>query len=102
MKLLLLDLLRLRLSMLDRGLLLGKLRRRLLRNQLSLMLLLLVRIVMLNRSLACKKNTCTEKDIFAEKDVKYVPSEQRKADQKTVDDEVLNAIKVHPTLSLPS
>lgn len=46
---------------------------------------------------ACKKkNTRTEKDIFAEKEEKYVPSEQRKADQKTVDEEVLKAIKAHP------
>lgn len=48
------------------------------------------------RRQAKKKNTRTEKDIFAEKEEKYVPSEQRKADQKTVDEEVLKAIKAHP------
>ncbi|EDS38490.1 60S ribosomal protein L6 [Culex quinquefasciatus] len=49
---------------------------------------------------ACKKkSTCTEKNIFAEKEVKYVPSEQRKADQKTVGDGVLNATKTHPEVT---
>lgn len=43
-----------------------------------------------------KKNTRNERDIFAEKVEKYVPSEQRKADQKTVDAAVLKAIKAHP------
>ncbi|KAL1401670.1 hypothetical protein pipiens_006440 [Culex pipiens pipiens] len=41
---------------------------------------------------ARKKTIHTEKDIFK----RYVPSEQRKADQKTVGKEVLEAIKVHP------
>ncbi|KAL1400187.1 hypothetical protein pipiens_007640 [Culex pipiens pipiens] len=45
---------------------------------------------------ACKKKTCTEEELFAEKEVKYVPSEQRKADQKSMDEEVLKAIKAHP------
>ncbi|KAL1404002.1 hypothetical protein pipiens_019107, partial [Culex pipiens pipiens] len=40
--------------------------------------------------------TCTEEELFAEKEVKYVPSEQRKADQKFLDEEVLKAIKAHP------
>ncbi|EAT40054.1 AAEL008188-PA [Aedes aegypti] len=42
-----------------------------------------------------KKNSRTERDIFAEKVEKYVPSEQRKTDQKAVDDAVLKAIKKH-------
>ncbi|EDS43148.1 set domain protein [Culex quinquefasciatus] len=41
---------------------------------------------------ACKKTSHIEKDIFK----RNVPSEQRKADQKNVDEEVLKAIKVHP------
>ncbi|XP_055613342.1 60S ribosomal protein L6 [Uranotaenia lowii] len=47
------------------------------------------------RRMKKKKNTRTERDIFAEKVEKYVPSEQRKADQKTVDEAVLKAIKGH-------
>ncbi|XP_039448274.2 60S ribosomal protein L6-like [Culex pipiens pallens] len=39
-----------------------------------------------------KKTSHIEKDIFK----RYVPSEQCKADQKNVDEEVLKAIKVHP------
>ncbi|EDS40689.1 60S ribosomal protein L6 [Culex quinquefasciatus] len=56
---------------------------------------------LLTKSLsACKKkSTCTEKSIFAEKEVKNVPSEQHKADQKTVGDEVLNATKTHPEVT---
>lgn len=42
-----------------------------------------------------KKDSRTERDIFARKDFKYVPTEQRKADQKTVDAQVLKAIKAH-------
>lgn len=42
-----------------------------------------------------KTSRTTERDIFAEKVEKYVPSEQRKTDQKTVDDAVLKAIKKH-------
>ncbi|XP_039435334.1 60S ribosomal protein L6-like [Culex pipiens pallens] len=38
---------------------------------------------------ACKKTSHIEKDIFK----RNVPSEQRKADQKNVDEEVLKAIK---------
>ncbi|KAL9699088.1 hypothetical protein quinque_002529 [Culex quinquefasciatus] len=41
---------------------------------------------------ACKKTSHIEKDIFK----RNVPSEQRKADQKNVDEEVLKAIKVYP------
>ncbi|KAL1390329.1 hypothetical protein pipiens_012425 [Culex pipiens pipiens] len=40
----------------------------------------------------CKNKSCTEEELFAEKEVKYVPSEQRKADQKFLDEEVLKAI----------
>lgn len=36
-----------------------------------------------------------ERDIFAKKEFKYVASEQRKADQKTVDKAVLEAVKSH-------
>uniref|UniRef100_A0A182JQQ7 Large ribosomal subunit protein eL6 n=1 Tax=Anopheles christyi TaxID=43041 RepID=A0A182JQQ7_9DIPT len=42
-----------------------------------------------------KKDSRTERDIFARKEFKYVPSEQRKADQKAVDTAVLAAIKAH-------
>ncbi|XP_055636933.1 60S ribosomal protein L6 [Toxorhynchites rutilus septentrionalis] len=48
------------------------------------------------RRAAKKKNTRTERDIFAEKAEKYVPSEQRKADQKTIDEALLKAINAHP------
>lgn len=48
------------------------------------------------RRMPKKKNSRTaERDIFAEKVEKYVPSEQRKTDQKTVDEAVLKAIKKH-------
>uniref|UniRef100_A0A182SUE7 Large ribosomal subunit protein eL6 n=1 Tax=Anopheles maculatus TaxID=74869 RepID=A0A182SUE7_9DIPT len=40
-----------------------------------------------------KKDSRTERDIFARKEFKYVPTEQRKADQKLVDTAVLKAIK---------
>uniref|UniRef100_A0A182TNE6 Large ribosomal subunit protein eL6 n=1 Tax=Anopheles melas TaxID=34690 RepID=A0A182TNE6_9DIPT len=43
-----------------------------------------------------KKDSRTERDIFARKEFKYVPTEQRKADQKTVDTAVMAAIKAHP------
>ncbi|ETN58373.1 60S ribosomal protein L6 [Anopheles darlingi] len=42
-----------------------------------------------------KKDPRVERDIFAKKEFKYVPSEQRKADQKEVDAAVLKAIKGH-------
>ncbi|KFB40731.1 hypothetical protein ZHAS_00008157 [Anopheles sinensis] len=42
-----------------------------------------------------KKETRGERDIFAKKEFKYVASEQRKKDQKTVDKKVLEAIKNH-------
>uniref|UniRef100_A0A182PC37 Large ribosomal subunit protein eL6 n=1 Tax=Anopheles epiroticus TaxID=199890 RepID=A0A182PC37_9DIPT len=42
-----------------------------------------------------KKDSRTERDIFAKKSFKYVPTEQRKADQKEVDTAVLAAIKEH-------
>ncbi|XP_058451630.1 large ribosomal subunit protein eL6 [Malaya genurostris] len=48
------------------------------------------------RRVVKKKNTRAERDIFAEKVEKYVPSEQRKTDQKTVDEALLKAIKAHP------
>ncbi|XP_053670790.1 60S ribosomal protein L6 [Anopheles nili] len=47
-----------------------------------------------------KKDSRTERDIFAKKEFKYVPTEQRKADQKTVDTAVLAAIKAHKEGSL--
>lgn len=37
-----------------------------------------------------------EGDIFSKKKEEYVPSDQRKADQKIVDKFVINAIKKHP------
>lgn len=37
-----------------------------------------------------------EGDIFAAKKEKFVPTEQRKADQKTVDEQVLKVIKANP------
>lgn len=42
-----------------------------------------------------KKNSRAERDIFAEKVEKYVPSEQRKKDQKQIDEAVLKAIQKH-------
>ncbi|XP_058824998.1 large ribosomal subunit protein eL6 [Topomyia yanbarensis] len=48
------------------------------------------------RRIVKKKNSRTERDIFAEKVEKYVPSEQRKTDQKAVDEALLKAIKTHP------
>ncbi|EDS40847.1 conserved hypothetical protein [Culex quinquefasciatus] len=50
----------------------------------------------IHKTLKKVKKTCTEEELFAEKEVKYVPSEQRKADQKFLDEEVLKAIKAHP------
>lgn len=37
-----------------------------------------------------------EGDIFSQKKVGYKPSDQRKADQKTIDKQVIAAIKQHP------
>ncbi|XP_058057887.1 large ribosomal subunit protein eL6 isoform X2 [Anopheles bellator] len=42
-----------------------------------------------------KKDPRVERDIFAKKEFKYVPSEQRKTDQKEVDAAVLKAVKAH-------
>uniref|UniRef100_A0A182MAW8 Large ribosomal subunit protein eL6 n=1 Tax=Anopheles culicifacies TaxID=139723 RepID=A0A182MAW8_9DIPT len=42
-----------------------------------------------------KKDTRVERDIFARKEFKYAPTEQRKADQKLVDAAVMAAIKEH-------
>ncbi|XP_055546324.1 60S ribosomal protein L6 [Wyeomyia smithii] len=47
------------------------------------------------RRVVKKKNTRAERDIFAEKEEKYVPSEQRKADQKKVDAAVMKVIAAH-------
>lgn len=47
------------------------------------------------RRVVPKREPRGERDIFAKKEFKYVPSEQRKTDQKTVDAAVLKAIKAH-------
>ncbi|XP_053660399.1 60S ribosomal protein L6 [Anopheles marshallii] len=48
------------------------------------------------RRILPKKDTRVERDIFSRKEFKYVPTEQRKADQKVVDAVVKAAIKEHP------